>query len=797
MLTKKGSGVMGLWLRLSLWLFLCVSEVVIASQILPASQHASDIKLITSTEDGSVENLIIRPPNDSGISVNRFSTFSVSNKSLKILNLPEFSGSTSLPATLIVIQSNNLSLANNIELVGEPADVLFITDSSSSTVSCSGCSFANFQRISLAAGTLSKSLSDSTSNIGDIKLLGTININQLSAPGALSVDVMGRYMSLNGEINTHQNVSLTSGGDYISDTSGRLTTGGGAVNLYLGNYSLRYESREITNIPSQARPSSYTTLNGTIRSTSVTATMANTWYRIATNIDTSSNLIYSTSYQDTHVINEESILIQSFSSPLIINSKLASDNSVTLQSYDSLIINENAEINAHTLSVLAKNQIINDANILTTKTEIAANDVFNKGEIEGLSGVDISVVDNLLNSFGGIIRGNLVNLKSDKGLIRNGSRTPFLSEYNQYNNLLSWDINNISSAELGTFFALGLDANEAQGKQKADTLAANILSNKLTIKGKAFENINPYYVYKAPGDDWSTGVPLNAALANQVLVSAETQFFIKADNYVVNSSAVMRLNQPGAVYIDTNLLTNERYRSQVLIERESDKWEENFYYYSPPGLIHTVGDFNLKADTGFINNTAFFEVFGNATLDTPKLKELGIAISQVSYTTYTTVYHTCLQKGRNGVCTEPGEPKTVETTIVRVNQDEKESLFHVEGNFIGPKTTVNFSKHDPIAYYQNLAIADYKSREFYIPYGDKQQYNKNGIPFYSIYTSTAQDEIRITQTRCIVNQQDPVDDSCVSGVIKTESITDVVIAYMEKIKNAVLSFFDQEFDWWD
>ncbi|MFA0813637.1 hypothetical protein [Microbulbifer epialgicus] len=784
------------WLKLSLWILLYVGDVATATQITPTSQHNAEINLISSAEDANVDILTIRPPNGAGISINRFSTFSVSGKSLRVLNLPELSGSGDNPAKLIVIYSNNIALASSIELVGEPADILFITDSSSAAISCSGCSFSNFQRIALAAGTLNSTLSDSASSIGNIKLSGSVNITQLTAPGAISVDTLGRYISLSGEINTHQNATRTDGGDYVSDASGRYKIGGGAVNVYLGNYSLAFESREITNIPSQAQPSTSLLLNGAIRSTAVTVTMANTWYRIGTDIDTSSDLVFSTNYRDVPVINEESILIQSFGSPLVINSRLASDNKVTLQSYDSLILSNSAAINAHTLSVLAKNQIISDASILTTKTEIAANDVFNKGEIKGFAGVDISVDDNLLNSFGGIIQGNLVNLKSQNGLVRNGSRTPFLSEYNQYNNLLSWDIDNISAAELGTFFALGLEANEAQGKQKAETLAANILSNRLTVKAKAFENINPYYVYKAPGDDWSSGVPLNASLANQVMVSAETQLFIKADNYVVNSSAVMRLNQLGAVYIDTSLLTNERYRSQIIIERESDEWEENFYYYSPPGLIHSIGDFNLKAATGFINNTAFFEVFGNATLDTPKLKELGVAISQLSYTTYTTIYETCLVEGRNGACLEPGERKKVEHTIVRVNQDEKESLFHVEGNFIGPQTTVNVSKHDPIAYYQNLALADYKSKEFYIPYGDQTKYNKNGVPFYSFYQSVDQDEVKIIKNTCIVNASDPVDDSCFSSTIKSESIIDIVIAYMEKIKNAVLSFFDEEFNWW-
>ncbi|MEX2964623.1 hypothetical protein [Microbulbifer sp. TYP-18] len=788
---------MKIWLKLSLWVLLCVSGTTLATQIIPASQHDPEIQLVPSAEEIGADNLIIRPPNSAGISVNRFSTFLVSNKSLRILNLPELSGSGVTPAKLVVIHSGSLSLANSIELVGEPADILFITDSTSASISCSGCSFSNFQRIALAAGKLDQTLADDAGSIGEIQLSGTVNISQLSAPGALSIDTFGRYMVLNGEINTHQNASRTGDGDYVSDVSGRHKIGGGSVNLYLGNYELEFESGRITQIPNVAQPSTSIPLNGSIRSTTVTATMANAWYRIETDIDTSSDLVFSTNYRNTPVINEESILIQSFSSPLVVNSRLESDNSVTLQSYDSMILGSSAEVTAHTLSAIAKNQIINDAKVLTTKAEIAANDLFNKGQIEGLAGVDISVDGNLLNSFGGIIQGNLVNLESKQGLIRNGSRTPFLSEYNQYNNLLSWDIDNISAAELGTFYALGLAENEAQGKQKASSLSASVLSSQLKIKAKAFENINPYYVYRAPEEDWSNGIPLNAALANQVMVSAETQLFIKADNYVVNSSAVMRLNQLGAVFIDTSLLSNERYRSQILIEQESGQWTENFYYYSPPGLIHTFGDFNLKATTGFINNTAFFEVFGNATLDTPTLKELGVAISQASYETYSTVYQTCLVKFANGYCAEPGEPNVVETTVVRVNQDEKESLFHVEGNFVGPQTTVNFSKHDPIAYYQNLALADYKSREYYAPYSGQTSYNDDGIPYYTYYEDTAQDEVVIRRNTCSPLPNDPVDVGCVSSEVKSESIIDIVLAYVEKIKNAVLSFFDEEFNWWD
>jgi hypothetical protein len=48
-----------------------------------------------------------------------------------------------------------------------------------------------------------------------------------------------------------------------------------------------------------------------------------------------------------------------------------------------------------------------------------------------------------------------------------------------------------------------------------------------------------------------------------------------------------------------------------------------------------MGDFYVKSSKGMINNTSYFEIFGNAYMDTPLIKDLGVKMKTVSYKQYT------------------------------------------------------------------------------------------------------------------------------------------------------------------
>jgi len=107
-------------------LTLGVSSFSLASTITP---QGSEVKFISG---GSypADYLHIVAPNSAGISVNRFNVFSVSGKPLNIVN----PGSVGTIPTTIVIIANHISLRDTVEIVGDAADVVFISETSTSTI---------------------------------------------------------------------------------------------------------------------------------------------------------------------------------------------------------------------------------------------------------------------------------------------------------------------------------------------------------------------------------------------------------------------------------------------------------------------------------------------------------------------------------------------------------------------------------------------------------------------------------------------------------------------------------------
>ena len=85
--------------------------------------------------------------------------------------------------------------------------------------------------------------------------------------------------------------------------------------------------------------------------------------------------------------------------------------------------------------------------------------------------------------------------------------------------------------------------------------------------------------------------------------------------------------------------------------------------YSPQGAIIALGKLQVKATENFLNNTAYVEVFGSATIDSPFLDSIGLENQAVSSTT--TMYRR----------------KSTEVTRYVVDPQELDSLFFVHGNF--------------------------------------------------------------------------------------------------------------------
>ena len=96
-----------------------------ASTITPLQSTVS----VSSSESGDL--LLLNPVNASGISFNEFSSFSVSDSPLKVINRSSYDESSNpvSAAKLIIIKADNIFLNSLVELVGPAADILFISTS--------------------------------------------------------------------------------------------------------------------------------------------------------------------------------------------------------------------------------------------------------------------------------------------------------------------------------------------------------------------------------------------------------------------------------------------------------------------------------------------------------------------------------------------------------------------------------------------------------------------------------------------------------------------------------------------
>mgnify|MGYP000580545134 CR=1 FL=1 len=125
--------------------------------------------------------------NTAGVSNNRFTTFEVVDDVLHVYNGVRNTDGTisdkSDSAKVIILNATNIDLRNKIKIIGAPASLLI---TASSQITCNSCSFDNVERVTLLAG-------QNTSNNGAVQTLATtndgrINVDSLSAPGAVSVD---------------------------------------------------------------------------------------------------------------------------------------------------------------------------------------------------------------------------------------------------------------------------------------------------------------------------------------------------------------------------------------------------------------------------------------------------------------------------------------------------------------------------------------------------------------------------------------------------------------------------------
>ncbi|RYZ94592.1 MAG: hypothetical protein EOO68_19955, partial [Moraxellaceae bacterium] len=556
-------------------------------------------------------------------------------KTLKIINTsnPDPLAGAKSPAKLIVIESAYINLASTIEIVGETADLLLISNASSTNFKCTSCTFKNVGRLTLAHG-IAKNVNSSMTAVGQIDLgsvSGNMVISYLAAPGVASLELMSNYLELQSTINTNQRASNHPAGGFELNPYGTRTIASGGINIYTSDMAVTYENARIATIRPNDR---LITLGGQLTAASVNIKSAAPLI-LETDISTRGDALANSVYRGAVVPVIEGVVINTIAgeksqiSHLTINKEINTDGVLSINASGN--VNVNAHVWANQFHVTAMGKTTQRATLKTDIASISAASFENNGLMRA-SMVNVYAEDEIQNRFGGAIFSDAVNLVSQRSYVRNGSLLPYRPASES---LVLLQPDQSTTTDLSTF---ALENLNTVGAIKVADLGARIVGKNIQISAaNNVENINPYFVFTKNASDWVAGIPFDADLASRVAVLAENSLKITAGKYLINSSAVMAVNSyspattengsavsatacnsiplVGAVvtpfYIDAQNVANERYMVKALIDtdikpptptqsgsltttEESKNLVSNLYVYSPPGIMFSFAPTGIK-----------------------------------------------------------------------------------------------------------------------------------------------------------------------------------------------------------
>ncbi|AOT09537.1 hypothetical protein [Pseudoalteromonas luteoviolacea] len=695
---------------------------------------SSNIKLLRGSGTSS-DILTLTKPNSHGISFNSLDKFVLNGRSLKIINTGNFYGESNKAAQTIVIKSSNIQLNAEIELIGEPADIIFLSPQS---VSCDGCVLKEFSRITFA--TANSTVNATSNKIGNLTPVidKSVVVKNLHAPGALSVDILSDSLTL-GDINTNLRANRLPQGGYEMSDSGTHTIGSGSINIFHGELTIDYENQKIIKVLYEDK-----WLDLTINDVNLTASTIkvassgsikfarNSSSDPITVLDTSANALSSGTYRGHFQPVQEGITLTAFNGVISNYGKIKTEGKLNLIS-GKMLFNA-GELEATDIKIVTGTSIYNTYSSTSNTTgsikahrdlNVSSGKIYNQnnGQIRGHS-IILATEQEIINQNSASIVGSDVELYSKNSIVRNGSAYSYEPDDDEsLDKNINW-LQEEDDLDIGLLGFTGL----YEGHKLNFSPAALIFGHNVKIIANRFENINPYFVWKKNANAWDNGIPLNSFKSKQVAVYGENSLLIDAPKYVLNVSAVMGVNsESGLLRINSNFVDNERYRVYAFadyIQTDTEKkLVADLHFYSPPGFIYSFGNFHAKGNTGFTNNTGFFQVFGDATFDYPaaKVKSIGINMGDELREKITTQYF-----DNSGYChylqlwstssTPVDCPTTASTTtinnsIVSVDPKQQETLFHVAGNVAANQAELVLGNHDPLYRVKELALIDFARRD--------------------------------------------------------------------------------------
>jgi hypothetical protein len=631
-----------------------------------------------------------------GISYNRFGQFQLSGKNLIIYNGPATAEATSgHAAKTIVIAADSISLASEIQIIGAPADLVFLlqnhTPSVAKTISCNQCKFSNAGRITIAAANLQESVFRSQRSIATLNTINNslINLHNFSAPGAQSVELLANSITVTGTMDTNlRGVQHPQGGMAVTEDGNQVISAGG-VSFYPGLQIVNYENLAVSGVGEVQ--TGVLNIQGRINAATIAAfSPVHVQVSAGAVLNTHSDAIATSSRNGSFYAPIEGIMLQTVKNPaaaIHIAGELNSQKIISLKSYADLI--STGRIIASDVIFLARNKIEHTGFTSSQTMGIAGNYIFNSGEIDSGS-INIESENDIQNAFGGKISANTFTAVTTDGIFQNGSRS------NQFFLNAKKALITPSLEETKTKHGLYQKISET-GIEKSN-IAASISANKINISALAIENINPYFIAKPSSVDWNLGIKVNNQQARQVSILAESELNLKAKHYLLNSSAILGLNQSGILDINSPVVHNERYRLEAdsfIVstanyspdKKRSDEQitignETKIKVYSPPGRLFSFGKIrvsdgieNNSIDEKFTNAFSYFEVFQDAHFHQSIVKSVGmeltkkVTVNDISSATSCFAYGYC--KG------------DTQTTLA-----EAETLFSVQGSIYGVDVNV-------------------------------------------------------------------------------------------------------------
>jgi hypothetical protein len=637
--------------------------------------------------------LVVNPANSNRISYNKFDTLLL-NRPLKIINRSDMHDNGIVPQ-LIVLDADQIDLNSSIEIVGEPADLLIINAAGSNAIRCKNCGFVNVERAALAVATPDSPFSSEMTQVGQLQTRteGVIDIDNLQASGAVSLEIIADKVIAKGHVNTQQyarqstevnprNNMVEPVLDFITIPDvDAVVVGSGGVSLLQGNLAVSYETLELGNT---VAGTGVMDLQATISSGSINI-FATDVIQLSGNLSTRSSHRAAQIYRGQLRAQEEKIQLKTIARAaaapsLRIHGRVLSDADVYMIGHSGEIKSDGG-IHAAVVKVELIDQLLNQGYIHSyvratlenpasdlVGIVIGAGTVDNRGEIQSMFNnavgessetfpdgeITIASVNDIYNRFGGLIKARKVNVVSEKGKIRNGSLYAFDgTAVGGKESTTAIEIAPHETSRLSTHTSLTFSTSEPA----VNNVTAVIIGDEITLNAaQSVENINPYTEpYTSEAVEISAVTIEAENRANDVQIEALKKLSIASGTYVLNSSAKLGVSESQSgnlLSIKAPAIRNERYYSRMIMESFSDhekvqgqsnveinNWargvQSRYGFYSPPGYIYSFAkaefDFGATGD-GLLNNISYVDLYGDLSVfGQGKITTRGISLEKLAY----------------------------------------------------------------------------------------------------------------------------------------------------------------------